>query len=142
MLAVTLAVCLAWWPCGTRGPEVSYPSHRIPVIDSAEGSVWYRENLRAAMRQWTRCGGVRLVATSTVEPFAPGTITVAVDPSGPVGGFYDGHGIVYVNDPWTRTGEVLAHELGHALGFGHTNSNRSIMGSGHTVSALDCKGVQ
>ncbi len=141
MLAWLLIACLAWWPCGSRSLGAEYPTHRIAVIDAAGGSDWYHRNLREAMNEWNACGPIHLYLSN--EPaFTPAAITIISDPAGPVGGWSGTYGVVELNAPWTRATPVIAHEMGHALGFNHTKRTDSVMGGANRVMPTDCEGLR
>jgi hypothetical protein len=138
VLAVVVFV-LAYWP-GGDGRFSSAPTygHRIPVIDT----IGVRD--RAAVREWNRCGSVRLVRGGGRAPYAPGTITITTGEKGdwPRGGWFEDHGVLLLPPgSWERSIPVIRHELGHALGFGHT-SRWSIMGDSNHVQPIDCQGLR
>jgi len=143
---IVLALTLAWWPGGDRGFEPVYPHpQHIIVVDTVDGNDWYRDNLHEALHQWNDCGPVHL-ELGDADPFASGTITLFVDvdgkgQDGPYGGWNGTAGIIALAGGWTRSREVIAHEMGHALGFGHTNMD-SIMGDGTGVQPIDCEGLR
>ena len=79
--------------------------------------------------------------------YVPSTITIRPDPEwgdGAWGGWADDHGVVYLTVYWTRSREVIAHEVGHALGFGHagTNGAHSVMYDAAHVTPDDCEGLR
>jgi hypothetical protein len=139
MLALLLVAVLSYWP-GGDGQYASSPTYdrRVPVIDT----LGVRD--RAAVREWNRCGAVRLVRGGDLEPYTPGAITIVAGETGdlPRGGWAGTYGIVLLPPgSWERSLPVIRHELGHALGFGHTK-RWSIMGGSSHVRALDCEGLR
>ncbi len=100
-------------------------------------------NLRAALRDWNACGSrLRLVRDNSVTPFAPGTVTITKSDDGNAyGGIFDGHGVVFLGDGWTRTLHVISHEVGHALSFDHTKLN-SVMNDAPDTTPRDCRGLR
>lgn len=143
-LSLMFLLILPWWPGGSRGIDGTKYPDRVAVINTLGGSSWYRENLRGAVAEWNRCDSrLHLVVDGDGRPaaYAPGTITVTrSDDGGAYGGWGGDHGVVFVGDGWTRTQTVLAHEVGHALGFGHGGTG--IMGGGNVVTAVDCEGLR
>jgi hypothetical protein len=141
-----LAVTLPYWPGGDGrwSTEPVYPP-RVVVIDTIGGNAWYRSNRDEALMQWNRCGADIRLVVGDAEPFSPGTITIFLDEPGgqePAYGWYlDGYGFVALGGGWTRTTHVIAHELGHALGFGHT-SRDSVMSDTRDVQPIDCEGLR
>lgn len=136
MLALVLVTCLSYWPCGERGLGSFYEDRAVPVIDTINVGD------DRARWQWNRCGVKRLVE-SNLPPESPGTITIlpGIDDL-PRGGWAGDHGVVFLPDVrWARSDRVIAHELGHALGFNHTR-RASVMGGRSTVRPLDCEGLR
>lgn len=145
LLTLALLVPLAWWPGGgSRYSSEPVYNNRIPVINTVKGNAWYHANLRAALEEWNQCHADVHLELTKMPAYSPGTITIFVDPPGgqepAYGGWSGTYGIVAVGGGWTRTRDVLAHELGHALGFGHTKTF-SVMGSANSVQPIDCQGL-
>jgi hypothetical protein len=146
IVSLLLLATLPWWPGGARGIEVNYPDDRIVVIDTIHGNVWYRNNLQEAIGEWNHCGANVHLVIGSRDPYTQGTITVfydnddSDDQAGPYGGWNGTAGIVGLAGGWTRSHEVIAHELGHALGFGH--GGYGIMGDGTGVQPIDCEGLR
>ena len=137
MIAALLAVCLAYWPCGAHGLGVLPVDGRVAVIDT----VGVRE--KEAYREWNACGGLQFSTENDLTPYTPGTITIVPAKGGlPRGGISDGHGVVFLPPGgWTRAIPTVRHELGHAVGFNHTQ-RPSVMGSDNRVHPVDCEGLR
>lgn len=139
MIALLLAVILSYWP-GGDGRFATEPTydHRIYVVDT----LGVRDG--EAAREWNDCGPVRLVRGPQSMAEQPNTITILPGEEGdyPRGGWAGDHGIVLLpTGSWERSIPVIRHELGHALGFGHTGK-WSIMGGSNHVQPIDCKGLR
>ena len=137
VLSFLLRVSLAWWPGGTQHWATA-PEYPRTITVTAEVHV---PNLPAALAEWNACGSVQLVRGTA------GDITVLKAPPGaqeaPYGWYSDGKGYVAVDEGWTRSREILEHELGHALGFGHApDVVNSIMSAASHVKPLDCEGLR
>lgn len=139
VLAASLAA-LPYWPGHPDTATDSAPvyAHRILVIDT----LGVKDQV--AVREWNRCHSVHLVSTrDTTLAETPGTITIVdgLDEL-PRGGWTGDHGMVFLpGGSWTRSVSTIRHELGHALGFGHTHV-WSIMGASNHVQPIDCEGLQ
>lgn len=136
VLSFLLRASLAWWP-GPPGTatdsDPEYP-HRIVV----ENTLKPLDHLGEALAQWNACHSVHLVRG------APGDIIITrSDDGGAYGGWNGTNGVVLLGDGWTHTREVITHEVGHALGFGHApDSTKSIMNAASYVKPLDCEGLR
>lgn len=122
-----------------------YP-REVTVVNTVDGNAWYRGHLADAVQEWNACGArVHLRVVDGQDTLGtPGTITVYRDEAGPYGWWDQDYGYVAVSGGWTRTREVLAHELGHALGLRHGSFTHdgSIMGSDHWVTERDCASLR
>jgi len=132
-------VVLAYWPGAPDTATDNRPvyEHRIPVIDTlGVKDEW-------AIQEWNACGSVQMYPSSGV-PFSPGSITITgawQDSQWPRGGWFEDHGVVFLpTGSWERSVPVMRHEIGHALGFGHTH-RWSIMGGSNHVQPIDCQGL-
>lgn len=143
LAALTLA--FAYWPPSPAWDlrQRDYPD-RVKVINALGRPL---PNLRPALREWNRCAS-RLVLRKApgAAPFAAGTITITrSDDGGAYGGWNGTAGVVFLGDGWTRSREVIAHEVGHALGFWHASANttfETIMYDAAHVTPTDCQGLR
>lgn len=136
---VLAASLLPYWPGAPDTPTDSAPTyaHRIYVVDTLGVQD------ASAMREWNACGPVRLVRGPLELAETTGTITIlpGIDEL-PRGGWTGDHGVVLLPPgSWERSIPVIRHELGHALGFGHTQ-RRSVMGGSGHVQPIDCRGLR
>lgn len=135
---LALAVVLPYWPGGTGrySAEPTYPAiiYVIDTIGVADGR---------ALPEWNACGAsVRLLRGPLSLAETPGTITIlpGIDEL-PRGGWIGDHGALFLPvGAWERSVPTIRHELGHALGFGHT-ARHSIMGGANHVQPIDCQGL-
>lgn len=138
LLALLLTACLSYWPCGIRSLGAYYPDHRIKVIDT----IGVRDG--PARSEWNHCGVKRLVSDNDLPLYSPYTITIVSGEKGdyPRGGWFEDHGVLFLPPgSWERSIPVITHELGHALGFNHTQKD-SVMGGRNRVQPLDCQGLR
>lgn len=140
-LALAAIVALPYWPGEPSTATDAAPEYprRIKVIDT----LGVRD--RKAFPEWNHCGArVRLVKGRQRLAEQPGTITILKGEVGdwPRGGWIKDHGVLLLPPGrWERSVPVIRHELGHALGFGHTR-RRSIMGPSNHVQPVDCRGLR
>lgn len=145
-LLIAALLLLPYWPGGTsRWSTEPVYQPQVPVISEFRGTDRYRRSLAEARREWSDCGPLRLVA-SDETPFTPGTITIVRgDETGIARGAWvteGGYGVVFLPpERWARGVRVIEHEMGHALGFGHTKRD-SVMGAAANVTSLDCQGLR
>lgn len=137
-----LIVALPYWPPSPAWDlqPNDYPD-RVAVINDLGRPL---RNLDEALHEWNRCGSrLRLVKDRSATPFSPGTITITPShDGGAYGGWGGDHGTVFLGDRWTRARSVIAHEVGHALGFWHARANDTIMGDSSHVTTKDCQGLR
>ena len=139
---------LPYWPGAPSTATDAAPhfyERRIPVVNDFAPL----PNLDEALAEWNHChADVRLVHDNGVQPYTRGSITITHSEDGAAyGGVADGYGVVFLGDGWTRAQAVIAHEVGHALGFGHAKDQllggfTSVMAGGNHVSAKDCEGLR
>ena len=148
VLTLLLLTLLPWWPGGSRSVEGTHYPDRVEVVNLIDGNLWYQKNLDEAIQEWNRCGSrLHLFVGQDHDAYERGSITIFLDPPGgqepAYGGWNGTAGIVGLGGGWTRTREVIAHELGHALGFGHApiTADTIMYGSAH-VTATDCAGLR
>ncbi len=138
--ALLLLAVLPYWPGAPDTATDAAPvyAHRIPVIDT----IGVKE--REAIREWNACGSVQMYAAPLAVPYSPGSITITTGDVGdwPRGGWSGTYGVLFLPPgAWERSIPVMRHELGHALGFGHTKV-WSIMGGSNHVQPIDCQGLR
>lgn len=139
--ALLLVLLLPYWPGPPRTSTDNSPDypHRIKVIDT----LGVRD--RRARIDWNHCGAdIRLVHGRLGMAEQPGTITILKGEVGdwPRGGWVVDHGVLLLPPGrWERSIPVIRHEMGHALGFGHTRRD-SIMGPRNRIQPVDCRGLR
>ena len=142
----------SYWP-GGDGRWATSPKYDrlIPIVDEIDPLGWshWQRSRDKAMRWWTEChADIRLALSGTPAKFTPGSITFYAGDDGPYGWYNEDGGYGYVSlSKGDQDAPSIAHELGHALGFGHTGINSSIMSQWNTwtsdgVGKLDCRGLR
>jgi hypothetical protein len=142
----------SYWP-GQDGHWARSPKYDrlILIADNIAPLGWnnWQRNRDKAIRWWMDCGAdIRLQLSQSREALVPGTITFAAGDEGPYGWYDENGGYGYVSlSKGDQDVPSVAHELGHALGFGHTGSPRSIMSQWNTwtrkgVGTSDCRGLR
>ena len=129
-----------WWPGGSEqyASAPHYPGRTIIVVWQL---VRGKKNCKMAMAKWNACGANVKLVFGSAPAFSPGTITVYTDNAGPYGDTAGDHGFLGIAGG--RTVEIFAHELGHALGFGHApNGTPSVMDQAGAPMPLDCQGLR
>ncbi len=137
---LTAFALMPYWPGAPDTATDAAPTYgyRIYVIDT----LGVKEG--PAMREWNACGVVRLVKGPLSLAETTNTITILPGEKGdwPRGGWTGDHGVLLLpTGSWERSIPVIRHEMGHALGFGHTKV-WSIMGGSNHVQPIDCQGLR
>lgn len=135
---------LSWWPGGdSRWSTAPEYDHRVTVVDTIRRPRGWRDRRDEALREWNRCGAdLRLALGGRAEPFSAGTITLYRDPEGPYGWWSEERGGYAAFGGFNGVADI-AHELGHALGFGHGGNAVMKASSSHVrVSDVECEGLR
>lgn len=128
------------WKCGTRFPVRSradlqspfpndpdrfWPNGRIPYSFDQAITATQQQSVLDAMKVWSEAAGVHFVSRSEEDGYIHITTSSRTNVSFYEGIGYDGgkHDLAIWESHW-NVRSLLLHELGHALGFWHTQSRQ------------------
>jgi len=138
----------SYWPGGS-GHWATAPKYPRLILIRDEiaplGWAHWQFSRDKAIGMWMDCKADIRLSVAQPEKFAPGTITFYAGDEGPYGWYYEeGGGYGYVSmSKGDQDALTIAHELGHALGFGHTGGS-SVMNTLATnpINKSDCRGLR